>query len=67
VTVHDIAAWGWRPQVNLIAQGYITTSNTEALRADPIRRPQIRGRIPRIGWGDPKIMTARRRSRPCCS
>lgn len=46
----------WAPhgvQVNAIAPGYIATDNTAALRADPEREPQIRGRIPAGRWGDP--------------
>ncbi|MGP3962145.1 SDR family oxidoreductase [Nonomuraea sp. 3N208] len=40
-------------QVNAIAPGYIATDNTTALRADPVREPQIRGRIPAGRWGTP--------------
>ncbi|MDP4502335.1 2-dehydro-3-deoxy-D-gluconate 5-dehydrogenase KduD [Nonomuraea turcica] len=40
-------------QVNAIAPGYIATGNTTALRADPVREPQIRGRIPAGRWGTP--------------
>jgi 2-deoxy-D-gluconate 3-dehydrogenase len=40
-------------QVNAIAPGYIVTGNTEALRADPQREPEIRGRIPAGRWGTP--------------
>jgi 2-deoxy-D-gluconate 3-dehydrogenase len=46
----------WAPgnvQVNAIAPGYIATGNTEALRADPVREAQIRGRIPAGRWGRP--------------
>jgi 2-dehydro-3-deoxy-D-gluconate 5-dehydrogenase len=46
----------WAPrgvQVNAVAPGYIVTSNTEALRADPAREAQIRGRIPAGRWGRP--------------
>jgi 2-dehydro-3-deoxy-D-gluconate 5-dehydrogenase len=46
----------WAPhgvQVNAIAPGYIATSNTAPLRADPDREPQIRGRIPAGRWGEP--------------
>ncbi|MGO1055688.1 SDR family oxidoreductase [Crossiella sp. CA198] len=41
-------------QVNAIAPGYISTSNTAALRADPVREPAIRARIPAGRWGDPE-------------
>lgn len=40
-------------QVNAIAPGYIATGNTAALRADPVREPQIRDRIPAGRWGTP--------------
>lgn len=46
----------WAPhgiQVNAIAPGYIATSNTEALRADPVRSRQILERIPAGRWGEP--------------
>lgn len=39
-------------QVNAIAPGYIATDNTEALRADPVRYPQILARIPAGRWGE---------------
>jgi 2-deoxy-D-gluconate 3-dehydrogenase len=39
--------------VNAIAPGYIETSNTEALRADPDRSRQILERIPAGRWGRP--------------
>ena len=39
--------------VNAIAPGYITTKNTEALRADPNRSRQILERIPAGRWGEP--------------
>ena len=39
--------------VNAIAPGYIETSNTEALRADPERSRQILERIPAGRWGRP--------------
>ncbi|MBK8458734.1 MAG: SDR family oxidoreductase [Phyllobacteriaceae bacterium] len=39
--------------VNAIAPGYITTENTEALRADPERSRQILERIPAGRWGQP--------------
>lgn len=39
--------------VNGIAPGYIETSNTEALRADPDRSAAILGRIPAARWGQP--------------
>ncbi|MDO8358580.1 MAG: SDR family oxidoreductase [Devosia sp.] len=37
--------------VNAIAPGYIETSNTEALRADPVRSRAILDRIPAGRWG----------------
>ncbi|TCJ17688.1 SDR family oxidoreductase [Flaviaesturariibacter flavus] len=40
--------------VNGIAPGYISTDNTEALRADPERSASILGRIPAGRWGDPE-------------
>jgi 2-deoxy-D-gluconate 3-dehydrogenase len=40
-------------QVNAIAPGYITTDNTEALRADPLRNNAILSRIPAGRWGVP--------------
>jgi 2-deoxy-D-gluconate 3-dehydrogenase len=45
----------WAPkhiQVNAIAPGYISTDNTEQLRADPVRSKQILERIPAGRWGD---------------
>lgn len=39
--------------VNAIAPGYMTTDNTEALRADEKRKAQILDRIPAGRWGDP--------------
>ena len=39
--------------VNAIAPGYIVTDNTEALRADPERSPEILARIPAGRWGQP--------------
>ena len=47
----------WAPhgiQVNALAPGYIATENTAALRADPFREPEIRGRIPAARWGTPE-------------
>jgi 2-deoxy-D-gluconate 3-dehydrogenase len=41
-------------QVNAIAPGYISTDNTTALRADPVRNPAILSRIPAGRWGDPR-------------
>ena len=38
--------------VNAIAPGYMTTDNTEALRADPFRSRQILERIPAGRWGN---------------
>jgi 2-deoxy-D-gluconate 3-dehydrogenase len=40
-------------QVNAIAPGYFATSNTEALRQDPLRQKQILERIPAGRWGEP--------------
>jgi 2-deoxy-D-gluconate 3-dehydrogenase len=37
--------------VNAIAPGYIETSNTEALRADPKRNAELLSRIPAGRWG----------------
>lgn len=39
--------------VNAIAPGYISTDNTEALRADPDRSAAILSRIPAGRWGEP--------------
>lgn len=39
--------------VNAIAPGYISTDNTEALRADPDRSRAILDRIPAGRWGEP--------------
>jgi len=39
--------------VNAIAPGYISTDNTEALRADPVRSKSILDRIPAGRWGEP--------------
>jgi 2-deoxy-D-gluconate 3-dehydrogenase len=39
--------------VNAIAPGYMTTSNTQALRADEKRNAEILARIPAGRWGDP--------------
>ncbi len=47
----------WAPrniQVNAIAPGYFATSNTEALRKDPVRQQQILDRIPAGRWGEPE-------------
>ncbi len=38
--------------VNAIAPGYITTNNTDALRADPVRNQAILDRIPAGRWGE---------------
>jgi 2-deoxy-D-gluconate 3-dehydrogenase len=46
----------WAPSgvtVNAIAPGYIVTSNTAELRADPTRSRQILERIPAGRWGEP--------------
>ncbi len=40
--------------VNAIAPGYIETSNTEALRADPARSQAILDRVPAGRWGRPE-------------
>jgi len=40
--------------VNAIAPGYISTDNTAALRADPVRAQQILARIPAGRWGEPE-------------
>jgi len=40
-------------QVNAIAPGYVSTDNTAALRADPVRAPVILARIPAGRWGEP--------------
>jgi 2-deoxy-D-gluconate 3-dehydrogenase len=40
-------------QVNAIAPGYITTDNTAALRADPVRSAEVLSRIPAGRWGVP--------------
>lgn len=39
--------------VNAIAPGYISTDNTDALRADPVRSKSIMDRIPAGRWGEP--------------
>lgn len=39
--------------VNAIAPGYVSTDNTAALRADPVRNPAILSRIPAGRWGAP--------------
>lgn len=39
--------------VNAIAPGYFTTSNTAALQADPVRSAEILKRIPAGRWGTP--------------
>ncbi|MEU8655927.1 SDR family oxidoreductase [Actinoplanes philippinensis] len=41
-------------QVNAVAPGYIATANTAPLRADPVREPEIRSRIPAGRWGRPE-------------
>jgi 2-deoxy-D-gluconate 3-dehydrogenase len=46
----------WAPRgvnVNAIAPGYISTDNTAALRADPVRSKAILDRIPAGRWGNP--------------
>jgi 2-deoxy-D-gluconate 3-dehydrogenase len=42
--------------VNAIAPGYMSTNNTEALRADPKRNAQILDRIPAGRWGESSDM-----------
>jgi len=47
----------WAPngiQVNAIAPGYFSTTNTEALQADESRNRQIIERIPAGRWGQPQ-------------
>ncbi len=47
----------WAPkgiQVNAIAPGYFSTTNTEALQADEVRNRQILERIPAGRWGQPE-------------
>ncbi|HEY1743274.1 MAG TPA: glucose 1-dehydrogenase [Granulicella sp.] len=47
----------WAPkgiQVNAIAPGYFSTTNTEALQADETRNRQILERIPAARWGKPQ-------------
>ena len=39
--------------VNAIVPGYVATDNTQALRDDPVRNPQILARIPAGRWGEP--------------
>jgi len=40
--------------INAIAPGYIATSNTAPLRADPVRSKAILDRIPAARWGEPE-------------
>lgn len=40
--------------VNAIAPGYMITTNTEALRKDPVRNEAIVSRIPAGHWGEPE-------------
>lgn len=47
---NEWAASGVR--VNAVAPGYVSTHNTDALRADPEREPAIRARIPAGRWAD---------------
>jgi 2-dehydro-3-deoxy-D-gluconate 5-dehydrogenase len=47
---------GRNVQVNAIAPGYISTDNTTALRADPVRNPAILARIPAGRWGEAEDM-----------
>jgi 2-deoxy-D-gluconate 3-dehydrogenase len=47
----------WAPHgvnVNAIAPGYISTSNTAALRDDATRNRQILERVPAGRWGEPE-------------
>jgi 2-deoxy-D-gluconate 3-dehydrogenase len=44
--------------VNAIAPGYIRTENTAPLRADPVREPAVRARIPVGDWGEPEDVAA---------
>jgi 2-deoxy-D-gluconate 3-dehydrogenase len=48
---------GRNVQVNAIAPGYISTDNTTALRADPVRNSAILARIPAGRWGDAEDMS----------
>src|SRR5439155_17310160 len=46
----------WAPlgvNVNAVAPGYVATDNTAALRANPVREAEIRGRIPAGRWPAP--------------
>jgi 2-dehydro-3-deoxy-D-gluconate 5-dehydrogenase len=45
---------GRNVQVNAIAPGYFSTTNTQALRADEVRNRDILGRIPAGRWGEPE-------------
>jgi len=47
---------GRNVQVNAIAPGYISTDNTTALRADPVRNSAILSRIPAGRWGEAEDM-----------
>jgi 2-deoxy-D-gluconate 3-dehydrogenase len=40
--------------VNAIAPGYFDTDMCAAIKSDPVREPQIRGRIPAGRWGQPE-------------
>jgi 2-dehydro-3-deoxy-D-gluconate 5-dehydrogenase len=44
-------------QVNAIAPGYISSDNTAALRADPVRNTAILARIPAGRWGEPEDLS----------
>ena len=46
--------WGRRHiNVNAIAPGYFRTDMTAALQVDPVRGPELSGRIPAGRWGEP--------------